>query len=271
MRVRLFLATLLALCLFQFACGSGGTNQSSPPASPPPSPPPQSPGPTSWNYTALGDSLAFGILAVEGYVPRYASYLQTDNGVTVSLSNLGHNGWRSSDLLNALKTDNSLRSSIQISQVVTWDIGGDDLLRAHADFYEDTCGGSDGQDCLRNAVSTFEPNWDAILAELLSLRSRQTTILRTMNVYNPFVAEDVAAGNFDMLNTYLNQLNEYIENSAARNSIQFADIHAIFNGASGTEDPISKGYISLDGVHPNDQGHKAIADSLRALQYAPLK
>jgi lysophospholipase L1-like esterase len=42
-------------------------------------------------------------------------------------------------------------------------------------------------------------------------------------------------------------------------------------GDTSDQDPILKGLITVDGIHPNDNGHKAIADALRALGYAPLK
>lgn len=58
-----------------------------------------------WKYTALGDSLATGYLATQGYVPRYQSGIQTDTGVGVALNNLGQNGWASGNLLNALRTN----------------------------------------------------------------------------------------------------------------------------------------------------------------------
>jgi lysophospholipase L1-like esterase len=85
----------------------------------------------SLNYTALGDSLAYGILDLSrgGYVPRYASYVQADTGSTVLLNNLGRNGWTSSQLLTALRTDSTFRNSIANSQVITFDIGGNDFLR----------------------------------------------------------------------------------------------------------------------------------------------
>ena len=37
------------------------------------------------------------------------------------------------------------------------------------------------------------------------------------------------------------------------------------------EDPSDKGYITFDGLHPNDNGHKVIADLFRDLDYAPLR
>ena len=41
--------------------------------------------PTSWDYVALGDSLATGYGAfIKGYVPRYEAYIETDTGVAVT-------------------------------------------------------------------------------------------------------------------------------------------------------------------------------------------
>jgi lysophospholipase L1-like esterase len=66
-------------------------------------------------------------------------------------------------------------------------------------------------------------------------------------------------------------VNAHIAAAAAANGIPMAQVHLAFNGPNGTDDPILKGLITIDGVHPNDAGHKAIADALRALGYAPLK
>jgi hypothetical protein len=47
--------------------------------------------PASWNYVALGDSLATGFGAFKGYVSRYEAYIETDTGVAVTRTNLGQN------------------------------------------------------------------------------------------------------------------------------------------------------------------------------------
>ena len=78
--------------------------------------------------------------------------------------------------------------------MVTWDIGGDDLLHAINLFRQGQCGGSDNQDCLRSAVAMFMPNWDAIVQQILTLRDKRSTIIRTMDIYNPFVAELMVDG-----------------------------------------------------------------------------
>ena len=133
-----------------------------------------------------------------------------------------------------------------------------------------TCGGTDNQDCLRTAVATFQTNGDAIVIELLKLRLPSKTILRTMDIYNPYVAADTASGIFTTIEPYLDQVNSHILANAQANGIPVAAVHLVFNGAAGTQDPIAAGLLACDGFHPNDPGHKAIADQLRALAYAPL-
>ncbi len=251
----LFLCALLVGALALAGCG--GTAVSG------------EPGP--WNYTAMGDSLAVGILAVQGYVIRYDSYVVTDANPVVRLTNLGQNGWHSSDLLNALQNDANFRSAVSASQVVTWDIGGDDLLHAIGLFRDGNCGGADNQDCLRAAVASFIPNWDAIVQQILALRDPRRTILRTMDIYDPFVSQANAAGVFPVVKPYLDQVNAHIAASAAANGIPLAGVYQTFNGPNGDEDPVAKGYITVDGIHPNEAGHKVIADLLRGLGYAPLK
>ncbi len=227
---------------------------------------------STWHYTAMGDSLAFGILDSQGgYVRRYQDDISADTGKTVSVVDLGVNGAHSGDLLNSLQNDANFRSNVSSSQVVTWNIGGDDLLHALNLFQNGQCGGADNQNCLRSAVATFIPNWDAIVQQLLALRSKNNTIIRTMDVYNPFVFELMRQGTYATVEPYLDQINQHIAASAQANGIPMAQVHLAFNGPTGDQDPVAKGLIAIDGIHPNDNGHRAIADALRALGYAPLK
>src|SRR5215475_985604 len=56
-------------------------------------------------YTALGDSIGFGLFAPigDGYVPTYERFVEADSGANVNTINLCVPGWRSSDLLRAIK------------------------------------------------------------------------------------------------------------------------------------------------------------------------
>lgn len=82
---------------------------------------------TSWQYTALGDSLGTGYLAQQGYVPRFHGYLQSDNAMSVVLASLSQNGWSSGNLLNALRTNATFQTAVSNASVLTWDIGTNDL------------------------------------------------------------------------------------------------------------------------------------------------
>lgn len=255
--IKLAWAVVCLFLMLLLSCGGSGGNSN--------------PNSNLWQYTALGDSLAFGILDSQGgYVRRYRDDIATDTGKTVSLTNLGVNGAHSGDLLNSLTNNPNFRNDISASQVVTWDIGGDDLLHAINLFQNGQCGGVDNLDCVRSAVSSFLVNWDAIVQQILALRSTSNTIIRTMDIYNPFVTRLMIQGTFNTVEPFLDQVNQHIAASAKANGIPMAQVHLAFNGPNGEEDPIAKGLITVDGVHPNDNGHKVIADALRALGYAPL-
>lgn len=243
---------------------------------------------TDWDYSAFGDSYATGYLATFGYVPRYQGYLQTDNGVTVTLVNLAQNGSTAGTLLNALLTKPTFQTALQNAEVVTWDVGGAEFTNNRTSYQRGKCGtgkDKDNQDCLRSMVSTFVANWDGVVSQILSRRSLSNTIVRTMDVYYPWAAHDMtvnttadsnetapAKGNdFVVLNYYLSQINAHIASSCATYGIPLALVHDAFNGTSGTEDPVAKGLIASDGQHPNDTGHELIAETFRSLGYAPLR
>src|SRR5918994_4633452 len=203
--------------------------------------------PTSWDYVALGDSLSTGYGAfVKGYVPRYEAYVETDTGVAVTRTNLGRNGWTSSQLLSALSSDPTFRSATREAEIVTWNIGGNDLRAARNSYKKGTCGGADNQDCLEASVAKLETNWDAITAEVLELRSTRPTIVRTMDIYNPYVRTDIASdtwkndggmNDFQVFNNYVYKANLHIASTSYA-----ARVHLAFNGPYGDEDPKSKGY-----------------------------
>src|SRR5215203_3963848 len=237
--------------------------------------------PASWDYVALGDSLATGFGAFTGYVPRYDAYIETDTRVAVTRTNLGRNGWTSSQLLSALRSDPTFRRAIREAEIVTWNIGGNDLRAARKSYKNGTCGGPDNQDCLQAAVAKLETNWDAITAEVLELRSTRPTIVRTMDIYNPYVRTDIVSNtwpydgrmgdmnDFEVFKIYFGQVNSHIATTSNTKGVPYAQVYLAFNGTNGDEDPKSKGYLSFDGIHPNNTGHRIIADELRKLGYVP--
>ena len=227
--------------------------------------------PSNWQYTALGDSLAAGTGDAQGgYVPRYRNHIQTDTGYPVTLIDRGVPGWTSGDLLHALRTDASMRAQIAGSQVVTFNIGGNDMLQALQRYQMGTCGGADNQRCLGEAIALFKSNWNAIIAQILALRSTSDTVVRTMDIYNPVVNLLKLYGVFAQVKPYLDDINRHIHLTASANRIHVARVYREFNGPNGDQDAGAKGYISSDGIHPSPAGHDAVARLLRELYFAPL-
>ncbi len=205
----------------------------------------------SWDYVALGDSLAAGVGAERGYVDRYAAHLRNNTGAGIRVSNFGVSGQTSSELLDALRGDRSMRRAIGGAEVVTFNIGLNDLGRAGAAYEEGTCGGEDGEECLREAVQAVKDNWDAIATEILGLRSTKGTIIRTPGLgYTPQAEDD--------LEHYVSEVNRHIASTTRLNAVPYVEI------------PVGEISMSPDGVHPNDAGYATIADRLRGLGFGPL-
>ena len=207
--------------------------------------------PASWDYVALGDSLAAGLGARRGYVERYAEHLRADTGARVRVLNLGQSGQMSPQLLRALQNNSSMRRALGGAEVVTFNIGINDLGRARESYEEGTCGGSRNEECLREAVKEVGSNWDAIAGEILDLRSGRKTIILTPGLgYTPRTNAFFAS--------YLKETNRRIAVTANAKGISYVEVHL---GEEG---------MSPDGVHPNDRGYRVIAKRLRGLGYEPL-
>jgi lysophospholipase L1-like esterase len=243
-------------------------------------------GQEQWRYTALGDSLATGYTSpTGGYVLRYKNGIQADTGAAVLLSNYGFNGRSSSGLLNALRTDLAMQMSVNQSNVITWDIGLNDFMNARNSYKNKKCGGSDNQDCLRSMVASFKTNWTGIISEITFRASPMTAVIRTMDIYNPWVKADMAKNtiqdtkeaapnkgtDFQVLKYYIDQMNAHIAVTSSSNNIPTAGIYSAFNGTGGNEDPIAKGLMNTDGLHPSEAGYQLISDKLRAIGYLPLR
>ena len=200
----------------------------------------------TWNYVALGDSLAAGVGARRGYVDRYADHLRDDTGARVELTNLGVSGQTSPQLLRALRNDPSTRRALRGAEVVTYNIGINDLGQARGSYEAGTCGGAQGERCLHVAVGKLDENWDAITGEILNLSSPDETIIRTVGLgYTP------QAGR--AFEPYLKQVNHNIATSAHESGIPYAEVSL---GDKG---------LGPDGLHPDESGYEKIANELDEL------
>jgi len=221
----------------------------------------------TWDYVALGDSMVAG----HSYADYYAVHIEADLGVKVTLHNWGIGGQSSAQLLEMLRNNQKLRNAISEAEVVTFVIGVNDIVPGLRRYkYGVDCGGADNQDCIREALTSFRANYDAIIAEILSLQSTTDTIIRIMDYYFPAVNETKRFGIYEDIKPHWEALNEHIVQAASEHNIPVARVYVALNGPNGDEDPASKGYIKVDGAHLNDAGHRLVAELHRELGYEPL-
>jgi lysophospholipase L1-like esterase len=204
-----------------------------------------------WDYVALGDSLAVGVGARRGYVTRYAEQLRSDTGVRVRTINRGVSGQTSTQQLYSIRHDPAMRKDLREAEVVTLNIGLNDLGQASGSYEAGMCGGPQNKACLREAVDKVEQNWDAIIEEILALRSPEETIIRTAGFgYTPQAGK--------LFEPYVVETTRHMASTTAEDNIPSVEVRL---GDAG---------MSKDGLHPNDRGYREIADRLADLGYEPL-
>lgn len=274
---RTLLLTLL-LAVVVVACDSGdGTAADVTPestATATVAPPPETPIPTVEpteapagvvSYVALGDSLATGAGASTSYVAEYAAALEARTRTDIEVTNLAVNGWTSTDLLEAITGDEAMRTAVAGADLVTVDIGANDLLGQLPYYASGNCGGDDNLQCLRDAIGQVEQQWATILDEIIALRDGNVGGIATIDLYQPFVGNPRVADDLDVLRPVMADLNAVLAEVATARDIPVATVHEAFHGADGTGDPNETFLISVDGLHPSNAGHQAIAQELLEL------
>lgn len=120
----------------------------------------------------------------------------------------------------------------------------------------------------------------AIYARIFEIRGGRPVILRTQNWYVPVLYQGAVlppgkswqeAGVIAVCTRFWESLSAALGRAAKAYGVGFADLYTAFNGETHMEDPIAKGYIQADNIHPNDAGRKVIADAVAALGYERVK
>lgn len=294
------LLPVLALLLFAAACGGDNgdstatpTRTSSPSVtrptrsavptptrSPTPSPraraqTPAPPSPDAPLYIALGDSLSYGVSAsnrfTTAFVPLVAASLPPGTG----LLNLGHSGDDSEEIVRHGHLDQAIAEITSRNGdgdpnndvvLVTLEIGGNDLLDLFFDYVvPGTCPtlveSLQRPECvgiLRETLDNFPPNLKVVMDRLLGADPDLNIVLMTL--YNPFSAKIEVFDPFGILSLegmpdtpFPEGINDFIRAQAAASGAKLADVYPEFVG-KGPE------YISMDIIHPNDTGYRAMAD-----------
>ena len=251
-------------------------------------------------YLALGDSLAAGVGAVSlkaqgayegrvGYVLRFFHALRASTGGEPQvLTNLAVRGETSESfvdkgqLASAVAAINDPDTDVQ---VVTLDIGGNDLLAVLGG----ACANPANPDCLgavEEALSRFAEKYSTILGTLRAALADDPgaeTIL-VMTYYNPFggtglaaeaLADSALLGTDGAINCATGGarfswgLTDLIAClgmgfSVLGVTVQVVDVYPLFG-----DNALALTHIVEGDIHPNNAGHKLIAEAFAAAYTAP--
>ena len=226
-------------------------------------------------YIALGDSLAFGVGAsnpsTTGYVALAHNALSGSERFSptgLDLLNLGVAGARSADLLapggqldsalDEIRARQEAAPSIENEvEVISVDVGGNDLLGLVAP----------GSPCLESAsvepcraafgevLSSIDRNLTEIVTRLREAAPEATIVV--VDLYNPYsgtgdLREPIAEVGVGQANGVIGAVT-----ADPDLGITTASIFQLFIGR-GTQ------WVAPDGIHPNDSGHRVIAEAVIA-------
>lgn len=195
------------------------------------------------DYVALGDSLASGMTPTGQDGPNdwgYPEYLQArfeKSHYPISLNNFGVSGYTSSELALSVLNDSNIRQKITNSELITIDIGANDIFTALV-FNTDPA----------LAVLNVQSNLNTVLKTIKQLNSK--TKVYVMGYYNllPYAPVDQQAS----FMTLLHNLNGVIQSDTITNGYTYVP----------TEKVIAKNYeVNLpntQSAHLSLEGYQVV-------------
>jgi len=194
-------------------------------------------------------------------------------GVDVDLRNRTVANDSSAALLERMRTNERFRQDLAEADVVTMLVPFDgwavpwQTVAGVGGYDPADCGGDDGQQCLRDILTEYEANTEAIFTELMSLIDPSETLVRGMDAYLVHVGDFAAGGTLDEVAPYWVKAQQFVRDTAVSHGIPVARLLNAFNGPDGTNDPMASGLVSSDAIHPTADGASLITKLVSDLGY----
>jgi hypothetical protein len=217
-----------------------------------------------WLYVGMGDS--FSKTGYSEWPRMYARFLEEKLSVKMKFIDKTIGGVEIIEMLENIRTNESLRANLMEAKLITVNFGSESFRIPNENYKNGICGGTDGQDCLREAFSRAEIDWEAFLNELISLRSPEEAPIITFMVGISLVQTtcDWGSNCCDVLTTYMIDWSDFIKQTAIERGIYVVDANKILNGQDYRQ-PTNKDLLRSDGFHLNTEGSTEIFKLLQEL------
>jgi len=211
-------------------------------------------------YVALGDSIAYGYglsdREEQSYVGLIRQYLE-QNYDYVFCDNLGTNGLRSEELLDALTSKRNImykkyRATLEDADIVSISIGSNDLLHlveldGDIQKYKEH-----GDEMFCEACQGFDENFPRIIEEIRKISP--SAMILVGNVYNPCQGLQQYEGLYSLAEHYIEMLNKTF---TKYRDFTLVDIKGAFDCSE--EDLVNMAFKGKEvDPHPSEEGHKVI-------------
>lgn len=218
----------------------------------------------TWDYVTLGDSLQ----AASTISEEYAKYIEKDQRVEIVFHQYAERGTPPSYMLMKLQLNPEIRAAIADAEVITFNFSPGWSNNPDDKYLKDECGGTDNQECLREAVVKAKSDWTAIAGEITALKGGDPVLIRMFSVgdwpYDGYYNDTMTAEQKAVLLKYYFEVREYVEQDALARGIQ---VVRIFPEPYYDNELPPVDYFQSDGLHLSEKGSQIVGEMLRDLGY----
>jgi hypothetical protein len=226
-----------------------------------------------WDLVWISDSSGWDVAEV------YAAMIEEDTGIKVNVHDNWIGGLPAARVYHALMgeptasfTLERLADELREAEVIVF-YGNPEESWEEGNPADWLCVNDIGKNYVNNCeMETFDSYiqiLEGIYARIFELRAGQPTIVRAFDAYNPLIARFREEGSYEACKACWANYNAAIHQAAASYNVPVAEVALAWNGPDWDQDPVAMGYTK-DGIHPNEEGARVIAQALRVLGYDPV-
>jgi hypothetical protein len=224
-----------------------------------------------WNLVSFSDSV-FGngedgnVIGIDAYGRR----ITKDLGVGVDVHGFWYGGHTSDEVLELLRSDKELREAIAAADVIVFEVPlGELRYMCPFDSTEWVPTGTPAgwQACAPKVAAHNTANAKLIMDELVALRSPRDAIIRAVNLWEIGYRNNLTLGIEPAMHEIFTSANVGVAAAAAAHGIPVVDAWTAFMGPTGTNDPVTQGYLLSDMSHLSAKGAITLGRLLGDLGY----